>query len=153
MISVRRLLEMAFSRSEAIRRFRNNDENRIEHLILVYLYPDNDAANHWIDEICAWSCKSYRTKPGNKLLSAKTIYDILWLQPKDGYSKNSIDVFLSNLRLDKHLPEVEYNYDSLMEYLESFFIWISNELAQKDNLNKSRIKEVIKGLINAYKIE
>lgn len=151
MMSVRRLLEMAFSRSEAIRRFRNNDENRIEHLILVYLYPDNDAADHWIDEICAWSCKSYRTKPGNKLLSAKTIYDILWLQPKDGYSKNSIDVFLSNLRLDKHLPEVEYNYDSLIEYLQVFFRWLSNELSQNDRVDISIMRRMIRGLVNTYK--
>lgn len=151
MMSIRRLFEMAFSRSEAIRRFRNNDENRIEHLILVYLYPDNDAANHWIDEICAWSCKSYRTKPGNKLLSAKTIYDILWLQPKDGYSKNSIDVFLSNLRLDKHLPEVEYNYDSLIEYLQVFFRWLSNELSQNDRVDISIMRRMIRGLVNTYK--
>lgn len=151
MMSIRRLFEMAFSRSEAIRRFRNNDENRIEHLILVYLYPDNDAANHWIDEICAWSCKSYRTKPGNKLLSAKTIYDILWLQPKDGYSKNSIDVFLSNLRLDKHLPEVEYNYDSLIEYLQVFFKWLSNELSQNDRVDISIMRRMIRGLVNTYK--
>ena len=151
MMSVRRLLEMAFSRSEAIRRFRNNDENRIEHLILVYLYPDNDAANHWIDEICAWSCKSYRTKPGNKLLSAKTIYDILWLQPKDGYSKNSIDVFLGNLRLDKHLPEVEYNYDSLIAYLQVFFKWLSNELSQNDRVDISIMRRMIRGLVNTYK--
>ena len=151
MMSIRRLFEMAFSRSEAIRRFRNNDENRIEHLILVYLYPDNDAANHWIDEICAWSCKSYRMKPGNKLLSAKTIYDILWLQPKDGYSKNSIDVFLSNLRLDKHLPEVEYNYDSLIEYLQVFFKWLSNELSQNDRVDISIMGRMIRGLVNTYR--
>ena len=151
MMSVRRLFEMAFSRSEAIRRFRNNDENRIEHLILVYLYPDNDAADHWIDEICAWSCKSHRTKPGNKLLSARTIYDILWLQPKDGYSRNSIDVFLSNLRLDKHLPEVEYNYDSLIEYLQVFFKWLSNELSQNDRVDISIMRRMIRGLVNTYR--
>lgn len=152
MMSVRRLLEMAFSRSEAIRRFRDNDENRIEHLILVYLYPDNDAANHWIDEICAWSCKSYRTKPGSKLLSAKTIYDILWLQPKDGYSRNSIDVFLGNLRLGKHLPEVEYNYDSLIEYLQVFFFkWLSNELSQNDRVDISIMRRMIRGLVNTYR--
>ena len=151
-MSVRRLLEMAFSRSEAIRRFRDNDENRIEHLILVYLYPDNDAANHWIDEICAWSCKSYRTKPGSKLLSAKTIYDILWLQPKDGYSRNSIDVFLGNLRLGKHLPEVEYNYDSLIEYLQVFFFkWLSNELSQNDRVDISIMRRMIRGLVNTYR--
>lgn len=145
--------EMAYKKSKVEMLFQQHNEKRINHLILAYLYTDNTAFNHWLNEICAWTSESYRVKPRNKLLSAKTIYDLIWLQPKDGYSETSMTMRIRNFQLDKHLPEVKYNYAMLMEYLESFFIWISNELAQKDNLNKSRIKEVIKGLINAYKIE
>ena len=152
-MGVRRLFEMAFSRSEVIRRFRDNDENRIEHLILVYLYPDNDAVNHWIDEICAWSSKSYRVKPNNKFLSAKTIYDIIWLQPKDRYSENGIKMVLKNLRLDKHLLEVDYNYDFLIQYLEIFFKWLSDNLSKYDDIDKSLIKKTIIGLVNTFRVD
>ena len=153
MMSVRRLFEMAFAKSEVIRRFRDNDENRIEHLILVYLYPDNDAANHWIDEICAWSSKSFRTKPNNKLLNAKTIYDVLWLQPKDRYSENGIKTVLKNLRLDKHLPEVSYDYNSLMQYLEVFFKWLSDNLSKYDDIDKEVIKKTVIGLVNTFRAD
>lgn len=108
--------------------------------------------NHWIDEICAWSSRSFRIKPNNKLLNAKTIYDVFWLQPKDRYSENGIKMVLKNLRLDKHLPAFSYDYDSLMQYLEVFFKWLSGNLSKYDDIDKEAIKKTIIGLINIFKI-
>lgn len=86
--------EMAYSKSDAIHKFITFNELRIDHLIMIYLYPYNNSVEHWLTEICAWCKNSYRVKPNNRLLSAKTLYDLLWLRPKDGYSEQRVKKFV-----------------------------------------------------------
>ena len=151
MLLMKILKEMAYERNKAIDKFQYYNEKRINHLILAYLYPDNDSFDHWLEEICAWTNTSYRVKPRNKLLNAKTIYDLIWIQPKDGYSETSMKTRLNNFHTSKNLPLItDYDYESLMSYLESFFKWVSNELSKQDEVDNERIKKAIRGFITIY---
>lgn len=143
--------ETAYSKSDVIHKFINFNELRMDYLIMVYLYPYNAAVEHWLTEICSWCKNSYRVKPNNRLLSAKTLYDLLWLRPKDGYSEQRIGKFVQYLVKEKQLPETTYNYRDLIRYLESFFLWLSNKLSQEDLVNPAVIKKYIKGLIDIYR--
>ena len=146
------ILEIAYSRAKAEILFQQYNEKRINHLILAYLYPDNTAFNHWLNEVCAWTSESYRVKPRNKLLKAKTIYDLIWLQPKDGYSEKAVDMRIRNFHAVKDLPVVKsYDYSKLMQYLEEFFKWVSSELSQKETLDADNIKRVMNSLIRKYR--
>ena len=146
------ILEMAYSRAKAEILFQQYNEKRINHLILAYLYPDNTAFNHWLNEVCAWTSESYRVKPRNKLLKAKTIYDLIWLQPKDGYSEKAVVMRIRNFHAVKDLPVVKsYDYSKLMQYLEEFFKWVSSELSQKETLDADNIKRVMNSLIRKYR--
>lgn len=143
--------EMSYSKSDAVRKFMHYNEMRIEHLIMVYLYPHNDSVEHWINEISAWCRNSYRVKPRNKLLAASTLYDLLWIRPKDGYTEQRVRKFVDYLIIEKHLPEVNYSYHNMIKYLESFFLWLSNELSQEDFINPSTIRKYVYNLLDIYR--
>lgn len=145
------LTEMAYPKSVAINKFQQFNEKRIEHLMLVYFYVDNESVDHWLNEICAWSKFSYRIKPRNKLMRSSTIYDLIWLQPKDSINVNSVKTRLKNFHTMKHLPLIlEFDLNNLIEYLDSFFLWLSEQLSKNDEVDAERIKKYILGLVNIY---
>lgn len=149
---MRILFEMAHDRKFVINKLMQDNTERIDHLLLVYFYTDNESLNHWLNEICAWCKHSYRVKPRNKLLSAHTIYDAIWLAPKDGITEKSVATILKNFHTCKELPFIEeFDYNDVYNYLESFFKWLSIQLSNDDVVDAQAIKDKILQLVDEYK--
>lgn len=139
--------EMAYSKKTAIRKIEDVTEMRIEHLIKIFAYFDfrKDDINHWIDEIVNWSWKSPLLK-GNTHLKQKELYRILWKDPKDSYTERRVQIFLNALQR-KGYPHINYNYSNLINYLEDFNKWLSEELSEGDIFSykiESKILELVK---------
>ena len=146
------ITEMSVQRAKAIDYLERYNYQRIKHLLLVYFYTNNDAVNHWLDEICAWCEDSYRIKPNNKLLDKDTIYETIWLNPKDWLSKSTINTFIKNMHSRKGLAVIKtYDYSAVEKYLEEYFKWLSDQLSKTDLVSDDLIRNKILQLISKYK--
>ena len=146
-----KLFEMAYDRKKVIDKFQDKNEERIYHLLYIFFFRDNESLNHWINEVIAFSKMSYRVKPKNKLMNSCTIYDLIWLQPKDMINKKNILRFLNIANKSKGLNKIEkYSFTNLNNFLEEFFKQLSDELSKYDLVDNIEYK--IKELLNKYSI-
>lgn len=149
---MRILFEMAHDRKFVINKLMQDNTERIDHLLLVYFYTDNESVNRWLNEIYTWCRHSYRVGFRRKLLSSRQVYKAIWLALKDGITEKSVAITLKNFHTCKELPVIEeFNYNDVYNYLESFFKWLSIQLSNDDVVDAQLIKDKILQLVDEYK--
>jgi hypothetical protein len=77
------VFEMAFSKSEVIKKTSDLQFEIARHMIKIYMYSESIHVNHWCNELNSWFHKiqDHKLKSTKKPLAYDNLYHILFEQP------------------------------------------------------------------------
>lgn len=148
--SYKMLREMADGLQDIKRDLRNCANTLRDHLMLIYLFPDNINVNHWMNEV-AGACNSVsKAKHNNKYPKSNFIFENLWGYWEDGffdkYRNRVADLEdKENLIAEKFVPE------ELYQFLSAYYRWLSDNLSQCGDVSRAQVKSELNELLLEFR--
>ncbi len=141
------LFEMAYSKKQILNKLFNSFENVVSHLMLIYLFRDNEEKSHWEDEVHSFINRTYRCKSNNNFLSIKDIESVLlgWVDCFD----QQVFTYIDEIKTKEEIDEVpEFDIAKLKSFLIDYFKWLSIELSSNGQVAREEVRNKIDDLIN-----
>lgn len=106
-------------------------------LAQLYLFPQG-TRRHWRTEVWEKLSQMYKLKLNNKLPSAQFILKYSW-----ELNKQNVSSALKYAKSKEHelKPKDSEVYGEFYQIVEDYFIWLANELSQKDKLYLPEVLE------------
>lgn len=105
-----------------------------DHLIKLYLFSDCEYVNHWRQEVWGFLNKVPKMRHNNKFPSYKFIFDHV-----SGYCDMTEEIMYQMLDKYSMLTPVRLDVDELKSILNSYFEWLSKELASRGVVDPSEV--------------
>lgn len=148
---IKYLNEFAYDNKKLDQIFMSSEEQRLQNLMMIFLFRNDDTVNHWCSELYGCSHKSYKQKTNNKYPSIDKFKSLL--------ISTWEDAFYDNLKSDIHAIEIkehrkvpEFNKVYLHDYLVEFNTWLSKTLSNGTIENVSIIEDEIKYLLGKFPV-
>ena len=106
----------------------------IEHLIKLYLYPDNQSVNHWRREIPRFLNRVHTLKKTGKYPKPQFIMDYTW-----GIHSKYFDRYLDSIIKEYGESTYETNISVMRENIIHYFEWLACILSYKGYATYSEI--------------
>lgn len=126
---------MSLSKSDIGDKLEQGVEKLIEHLIKLYLYPNNVSVNHWRTEVAEKLYKVDSLKHSYKYPDPEFI-----LKHTLQVHKKRIPYLVQCIIDDYGLPEFIYDISVLTKKIELYFHWLANELSVYGRLSFKNIQ-------------
>lgn len=138
----RYMYSMSKSKSDLGDYFESATRPIIEHLIKLYLYPDNASVNHWRREVAKFLNSSDTLKGSHKLPSAKFIVDNTFKVHQHfipGYMKQILYLYR------RHTADIDAlnHIDAITQQICKYFEWIANKLSHEAQIPFPEIYEYL----------
>lgn len=145
------ITEMAEELREIGRDLKSKNEIVIEHLLMIYLYPNSKHINHWEREVRSFIDKVSKVKSKNKYPTQKQILNFTWFIFEDVLIER-FNVYVDDIEykenkvkeIDNPDPQVFYNF------VKEYFYWLSDKLSIKGYIERqetiNKIEELRKNL-------
>jgi hypothetical protein len=126
------LFEMAFSKSEAIKKTSDLQFEIARHMIKIYMYRNSIHVNHWCNELNSWfhRIQDHKLKGTKKPLAYKDLYHILFEQPLESVEEvqshmNKIYSQYKDLYIDQ--PDSRVIHSTILNVLHYICLEISRD--------------------------
>ena len=122
----------------------DRSEQVVNHLIKIFLYPSNNAAEHWKHEVYSFLYQVGVLKSSNKFPTSKFILNNTWNTWED-----AILAYIPVVKQD--FPNMSENdskdvYRAIYEY----FRWLSKNLSMCGMVSQTSVKQTINDLVTIY---
>lgn len=140
-----RLNEFAYDRHKIEDMLVNKSPEIVEHLIKIYLYPDDVNTNHWKDEIYSFINRVPKIKFNNKFPSSKFIYEKTY-----GVWWDTIPNMIKKVVSEYGDYHINYNIGDILDFCSRYFNWLSRELSSNGLILKKNVYSTIDELLVDY---
>lgn len=144
-----KLYEFVSSKKEIGLNLRSYYNNYIEHLLKLYLMPNNKSRNHWIKEIINYYYGIPRLKGKNRNPSYNFIYHNIFGFMEDTYYeriKNRVKYICYEYNLDEN--NIHFDEDEFLDIVQRCTKYFSNELSKRGDLDYIEAHNMIESILN-----
>lgn len=122
------IYSMSTSKSDLGDYFESATRPVIEHLIKLYLYPDNRSVNHWRREVAKFLNSTDTLKGSHKLPSAGFI-----MKNTFKVHQTSIPAYVKQIVYLYSKPDVDVNkhIDTIVYQIRKYFEWVAGRLSHE----------------------
>ena len=142
-----KIVSMADTLKDAKQLVRQYNDERNEHLIKCYFYPDNESFFHWCKEIANFPRNLRPLKSTGKLPTYDKVWEWAWGCDVD----NVVGVVGSAIKWieDDYPPIPDYSFNEIDSYLNRFYEWYAQTLStDRAGINgrdvESKLRELLR---------
>lgn len=128
---------------------RNTEDQRIENLVMIFLWRDTTIVNHWCSELYSVCHKVPKFKSNNKYPKYNFILQHIWLTWEDCYY-DRLRCYISDVERKENRKTPKFNKESLYNFMKDYHEWLAKQLSTKGDVTFSEVKDKINKLLDRY---
>lgn len=140
--------EFADGRADIKNKLRNSEEQRIQNLMMIYIWKDKITVTHWTSELFGVCHNISKTKK-NKFPKYDFILQNIWRCWEDCYYDwfpGLIDI----TEWKEHRKVPDFSKDDLYSFMKEYHEWLAERLSIKGFITFNDVKSIITKLLNKY---
>ena len=146
------LLEQAAPKKKILDELYASNRYIITHLLCIYLWYDTEYVTHWKKEVYTAMSDIPKMKHNNKFPNKEVIYNNTFGVIEDVFL-DRFDHYIELVSLKEDKLELPHNLNprKVKNYLEDYFIWLSDKLSTKGYVSLSEVNNEIDNLLYRYR--
>lgn len=133
--------EMAKPTQQVMREIYNSEEQRIQNLMMIYIYG-GQTVGHWIDELFGACHKVSRLKSSNKFPSQAQLEDWLWYSWADSYY-DWLLALIDAIEIKERRRVGEFDKEELYKFMRDYSLFLAKELSSYGQITHKKVEEFI----------